>query len=76
MFTNHIVQEERNTNTFADCERRVQRNVDALQKPGCPKIEKTFNGKLPLSVCNLTASGQKALKAYRQQLQQFIENTQ
>src|SRR5512138_1927401 len=39
------------------------------------KIEKTFKGKLPLTVCKLTATGQKALKAYREQLQDFMSKT-
>jgi DNA-binding transcriptional ArsR family regulator len=39
------------------------------------KIEKTFKGKLPLTVCKLTSAGQKALKAYREQLQDFMNKT-
>src|SRR5512134_1366112 len=39
------------------------------------KIEKTFKGKLPLTVCKLTAAGRKALMQYRRQLQDFIQKT-
>ena len=38
-------------------------------------LEKTFKGKLPLTVCKLTAAGQKALAKYRQQVQEFIKKT-
>ena len=50
-------------------------HLSRLEEAGYVKIEKTFKGKLPLTVCKLTASGQKALKAYRQQLQGFMDKT-
>jgi DNA-binding MarR family transcriptional regulator len=50
-------------------------HLSKLEEAGYVKIEKTFKGKLPLTVCKLTASGQKALKAYRQQLQSFMDQT-
>lgn len=50
-------------------------HLTKLEEAGYVKIEKTFKGKLPLTVCKLTASGQKALKQYRQQLQNFIATT-
>jgi DNA-binding MarR family transcriptional regulator len=46
-----------------------------LEDAGYVKIEKTFRGKLPLTVCRLTKAGQKALAQYRQQLQDFMEMT-
>ena len=47
-----------------------------LEEAGYVQIEKTFKGKLPLTVCRLTSAGQKALKSYRQQLQNFMDKTQ
>lgn len=50
-------------------------HLSKLEAAGYVKIEKTFKGKLPLTICKLTTSGQKALKAYRQQLQNFMDKT-
>lgn len=50
-------------------------HLSKLEEAGYVKIEKTFKGKLPLTVCRLTASGKKALTQYRQQLQDFIQKT-
>jgi DNA-binding transcriptional ArsR family regulator len=50
-------------------------HLSKLEQAGYVKIEKTFKGKLPLTVCKLTLLGGKALKAYRQQLQSFMEKT-
>ena len=50
-------------------------HLSRLEEARYVKIEKTFKGKLPLTVCKLTASGQKALTQYRQQLQDFIKKT-
>lgn len=46
-----------------------------LEDAGYVKIEKTFKGKLPLTVCKLTPAGKKALTQYRQQLQDFMQKT-
>lgn len=46
-----------------------------LEDAGYVKIQKTFKGKLPLTVCKLTAAGTKALTVYRQQLQDFMDKT-
>ena len=46
-----------------------------LEDAGYVKIEKTYKGKLPLTVCKLTADGTKAVTEYRQQLQSFMELT-
>jgi len=46
-----------------------------LEDAGYVKIEKTFKGKLPLTVCKLTAAGTKAVTEYRQQLQSFMDMT-
>jgi DNA-binding MarR family transcriptional regulator len=50
-------------------------HLSKLEDAGYVKIEKTYKGKLPLTVCKLTASGQKAFNAYRRQLQQFMDAT-
>ncbi|HET9590919.1 MAG TPA: transcriptional regulator [Anaerolineales bacterium] len=50
-------------------------HLSKLEEAGYVKIEKTFKGKLPLTVCRLTSAGQKALTQYRQQLQEFINET-
>jgi len=50
-------------------------HLSKLEEAGYVKIEKTFRGKLPLTVCTLTASGIKAVTQYRQQLQDFIQKT-
>ena len=36
-------------------------HLSKLEEAGYIKIEKTFKGKLPLTVCELTAAGKKAL---------------
>jgi DNA-binding transcriptional ArsR family regulator len=50
-------------------------HLSKLEEAGYVKIEKTFKGKLPLTVCKLTAVGKKAFTQYRQQLQDFIQKT-
>lgn len=50
-------------------------HLSRLEEAGYVKIEKTFKGKLPLTVCKLTAAGKKALIQYRQQLQDFMQKT-
>jgi DNA-binding MarR family transcriptional regulator len=50
-------------------------HLSKLEEAGYVKIQKTFKGKLPLTVCKLTADGRKAFAQYRQQLQEFIQKT-
>lgn len=50
-------------------------HLSKLEAAEYVKIEKTFKGKLPLTVCKLTSAGNKALKAYREQLQDFMNKT-
>lgn len=50
-------------------------HLSKLEEAGYVKIEKTFKGKLPLTICKLTSAGQKALTQYRRQLQDFIQKT-
>jgi len=50
-------------------------HLSKLEGAGYVSIEKTFKGKLPLTVCKLTDSGQEAFDGYRQQMQNFIDKT-
>ena len=50
-------------------------HLSKLEETGYVKIEKTFKGKLPLTICKLTTPGKKALAEYRQQLQDFMDKT-
>ena len=50
-------------------------HLSKLEGAGYIKIEKTFKGKFLLTVCKLSFVGKSALKAYRQQLQSFMEQT-
>jgi DNA-binding transcriptional ArsR family regulator len=51
-------------------------HLSKLEEAGYVKIEKTFKGKLPLTICKLTNAGRKAWAQYRQQLQDFMNRTQ
>ena len=51
-------------------------HLSKLEEAGYVKIEKTFKGKLPLTVCSLTPIGQKALTEYRRQVQDFMMKTE
>jgi DNA-binding transcriptional ArsR family regulator len=51
-------------------------HLSKLENAGYVHIEKTFKGKLPLTVCKLTEAGQKAFDGYRGQMQNFIDKTQ
>jgi DNA-binding transcriptional ArsR family regulator len=50
-------------------------HLSKLEEAGYVNIEKTFKGKLPLTVCKLTKTGQQAFDGYRQQMQDFIAKT-
>ena len=43
-------------------------HLSKLEEAGYVKIEKMFKGKLPLTICRLTAKGEKAFVAYSQQM--------
>ncbi|MGD8402273.1 MAG: transcriptional regulator [Anaerolineales bacterium] len=51
-------------------------HLSRLENAGYVNIEKTFKGKLPLTVCKLTEAGQQAFDEYRQQMQNFITKTE
>jgi DNA-binding transcriptional ArsR family regulator len=50
-------------------------HLSRLESAGYVNIEKTFKGKLPLTICKLTEAGQGAFDGYRQQMQNFIAKT-
>ncbi len=48
-------------------------HLTKLEEAGYISIEKTFRGKIPLTLCSLTENGRKAFEDYRQKLKQFVE---
>jgi DNA-binding MarR family transcriptional regulator len=47
-------------------------HLSKLETAGYIKIEKTYRGKLPLTLCSLTEQGRLAFENYRNQLKQFL----
>lgn len=45
-----------------------------LESVGYITIEKTFRGKIPLTICHLREGGRAALRAYRDHLKQVVES--
>jgi DNA-binding transcriptional ArsR family regulator len=50
-------------------------HLSKLEEAGYVSIEKTYRGKVPLTLCHMTEKGNLAFKDYRKQLQQFVERT-
>jgi DNA-binding MarR family transcriptional regulator len=48
-------------------------HLSKLEAAGYIKIEKTYRGKLPLTLCSITEQGRVAFDHYRSQLRQFLE---
>ncbi len=48
-------------------------HLSKLEAAGYIEIEKTYRGKLPLTLCSITDVGRLAFENYRQQLRQFLE---
>jgi len=46
-----------------------------LEGGGLVEIEKTFQGKIPLTICRLTDEGRTAFNEYRKQMQNFFDQT-
>lgn len=44
-----------------------------LESAGYVTIEKTFRGKIPLTICRLTGGGREALRRYRDHLKRLVE---
>jgi DNA-binding MarR family transcriptional regulator len=47
-----------------------------LEAAGYIEIEKTYRGKIPLTLCRLLKPGRQAFESYHQQLRDFIKQTQ
>ncbi len=50
-------------------------HLSKLEEAGYVSIEKTYRGKIPLTLCRLTEQGRQAFERYRRQLKQFVEST-
>ena len=50
-------------------------HLSKLEEAGYVNIEKTYRGKVPLTLCRMTDPGRNAFETYRKQLKQFVENT-
>jgi DNA-binding transcriptional ArsR family regulator len=48
-------------------------HLSKLEEAGYVKITKTFQGKIPLTVCRLTPTGRLAFETYRKQMKKFME---
>ena len=50
-------------------------HLSKLEAAGYIEIQKTYRGKIPLTVCSLSNTGRKAFQEYRDQLKYIVENT-
>ena len=50
-------------------------HLSKLENAGYVEIEKTYRGKLPLTICKLTDTGRCAFEDYREQMKQMVDNT-
>lgn len=50
-------------------------HISKLEEAGYLIVEKTYRGKIPLTVCRLADAGRKAYEGYRKQLKQFVDST-
>jgi DNA-binding transcriptional ArsR family regulator len=50
-------------------------HLSKLEEAGYIAIEKTYRGKLPMTLCRMTDAGSQAFETYRKQLKQFVEQT-
>lgn len=48
-------------------------HLSRLEQAGYVQIEKTYRGKVPQTLCNLTPEGRTAFENYRKQLKQIVE---
>lgn len=47
-------------------------HLSRLEAAGYVSIEKTFRGKIPLTICRLTDGGREAFRAYRDHLKRVV----
>jgi DNA-binding MarR family transcriptional regulator len=50
-------------------------HLTRLEEEGYIEIEKTYRGKIPLTLCRLTETGRGAFQNYRQQMKRFVDLT-
>jgi DNA-binding MarR family transcriptional regulator len=50
-------------------------HLSKLEAAGYIDIEKTYRGKIPVTLCRMTLAGREAFDTYRKKLKQFLENT-
>ena len=50
-------------------------HLSKLEEAGYISIEKTYRGKIPMTLCRMTEAGRKAFKNYREQLKTFVDQT-
>ena len=50
-------------------------HLSKLEEAGYLTVEKTYRGKIPLTLCRLTEAGRLAFETYRRKMKQFVENT-
>jgi DNA-binding transcriptional ArsR family regulator len=48
-------------------------HLSRLEAAGYVAIEKTFRGKIPLTICRLADTGREAFRAYRDQLKRVVD---
>jgi DNA-binding MarR family transcriptional regulator len=49
-------------------------HIAKLEEAGYLTVEKTYRGKIPLTICHLTDAGRKAFETYRGGLKNLIES--
>jgi DNA-binding transcriptional ArsR family regulator len=50
-------------------------HLSKLEEAGYISIEKTYRGKIPMTLCRMTETGRNAFRNYREQLKSFVEQT-
>jgi DNA-binding transcriptional ArsR family regulator len=50
-------------------------HLSKLEAAGYIEIEKTYRGKIPLTICKLNEKGEQAFQDYRKQLKYIVDNT-
>ncbi len=48
-------------------------HLSKLEEAGYIQIQKTYQGKLPLTICSLTPCGRQAFENYRKQMKLFMD---
>ena len=51
-------------------------HLSRLEEAGFILIQKTYRGKVPVTLCRLTECGRQAFENYRRQLREFVEKSE